>query len=97
MAASDSFQWAGEQLGRVLRSLVDALAWFFGHILSALGGFYDGLAIELGIGHSTVGLIGLVIGLLLLISGLRRLLRARLISAFILGGLGVLLLSGLIH
>ncbi|RJS91481.1 hypothetical protein D3260_15125 [Salinisphaera sp. Q1T1-3] len=97
MSPNGLFHWVGEQIGRLIRAIVDGLAWFFGHIFGAIDSFYGGLADELGIGRSMTALIILVIGLVLLLSGLRHAMRRRLVSGLLIGGLGVLLLGWLIH
>ena len=90
------FHWAGEQLGALIRTVVDGLAWLLTHLSEALGGFYAGLRDTLGIGDSTASLVILVLGVLILIAGLRRLLALRLISGIVVTALGVVLLSWLI-
>lgn len=91
------FHWAGEQIGRLIRILVDALGWFFGHIFGAIDSFYTGLTGELGISGSLTSLLILVVGVLIVLSGLRSLLKRRLIRGAVMTLLGVLLLSWLIH
>ncbi len=95
MANESLFHWAGEQLGQLIRTVVDSLAWVLTHLSEAVGGFYTGLRDTLGIGDSTASLVILIIGLLVLVAGLRRLLAVRLISGLIFTVLGVALLSWL--
>jgi len=97
MQPDNLFHWAGEQIGRIIRIVVDAFAWFFGHIFGAIDSFYTGLTGELGISGSLTSLLILIVGLLLLLSGVRALTRRRIVSAIILAALGVLLLSWQIH
>lgn len=63
-------QWAGEQVGHVLRWVVEGLAWLLTHIGSAFHSFYQGLRESLGMSPSIGALIVLVIGLLLLVAGM---------------------------
>jgi hypothetical protein len=97
MQSDNSFHWAGAQIGRLLRIIVDGLSGFFGHIFVAIDAFYTGLSGELGISGSLFSLLILVIGVLLLVSGLRALTRRHLVSALIQAFFGVLLLSWMIH
>lgn len=97
MQSDNLFHWAGEQIGRLLRLIVDGLSWFFGHIFGALDAFYTGLTGELGISSSLFSIVMLIIGLLLLLSALRALVHRHLLSALLMGVLGAVLLSWLIH
>lgn len=97
MQPDNLFHWAGEQIGRLIRVLVDGIGWFFSHIFGAIDSFYRGLTGELGINGSLTSLLILLVGGLLLWSGLRALLRRRWIAAVFMTLLGALLLSWLIH
>ena len=57
MANESLFHWAGEQLGQLIRTVVDGLAWVLTHLSEAVGGFYTGLRDTLGIGDSTASLV----------------------------------------
>lgn len=97
MQPDQLFHWAGEQIGRLIRVVVDALGWLFDHIFGAIDSFYTGLTTELGISGSLTSLLILAVGVLMVLSGLRSLTKRRLIRAGVMILLGVLLLSWLIH
>lgn len=65
-------------------------------VAGGIGGFVDGLTRSLGISPSMFSLAILVIGLLLLINGVRALLRGGIIGGLIWLVLGLLVLSWLI-
>ncbi|MES1936804.1 hypothetical protein [Salinisphaera hydrothermalis] len=91
------FHWLGEQIGRLLRLVVDGLAWVLTHIGSAFSSFYHGLGQALGISPTLTSLIVLLFGLALLLSGLRALFRGRIFAAAIAGIPGIAILSWLIQ
>ena len=97
MGNDNPFQWLGEQIGRILRLVVEGLAWTLTHLGTAIDSFYRGLGDALGINPTLISLIILLIGVALLLSGLRSLFAGRLLSAAVAGIPGVLILSWLIH
>lgn len=97
MDNSNPFEWIGQLIGQFLRLIVDGLAWVLTHIGDAFSSFYDGLTRSLGISPTLLSLLILIIGLALLLSGLRSLFAGRIFSAAIAGIPGLVLLSWLIH
>ena len=89
--------WLGEQIGHIIRVLVDTLSAIFGNGAEGLRDFYQGLAGELGLSGSLMGFVILIIGVLLVFSAIRATLTLRLVSALIFGALGLWLLSLVIH
>ncbi|MFC0267957.1 hypothetical protein [Kushneria aurantia] len=96
MQSEGFFSWIGERLGDIIRSLVEFLASIFANLFGAMDGFIDGLTRSLGISPSIFSLAVLIIGLLLLISGVRALFRGAVIGGLIWLVLGLLVLSWLI-
>lgn len=97
MSNDNPFHWLGEQIGRLLRLVVDGLAWGLSHIGSVFSSFYHGLSEALGISPGLTSLVVLIIGLALLISGLRSLITGHLFAAAIAGIPGIAILSWLIQ
>lgn len=97
MSSDNPFHWLGEQIGWLLRLVVDGLAWILTHIGSAFSSFYRGLGEALGISPGLTSLIVLIIGLALLFSGLRSLVTGRWFAAAIAGIPGIAILSWLIQ
>ena len=97
MNSDNPFHWLGEQIGRLLRLIVDGLAWGLTQIGSVFSSFYRGLGEALGISPTLTSLIVLLIGLALLVSGLRALFTGRLVKAALIGIQGVAILSWLIQ
>ncbi|WFF42520.1 hypothetical protein EVC62_13990 [Salinicola endophyticus] len=91
------FHWLGDAIGRVIRSVVGLLDSLFGGLWRAMDGFVDGLTQALGISDSVFSLGVLVIGVLLLISGVRALLRGGVVGGVIGLLLGLLVLGWLIQ
>ncbi|OLO05340.1 hypothetical protein [Salinicola socius] len=91
------FNWLGEAIGNVLRTIVDLLHGLFGSLWQAMDGFVDGLTGSLGIGNSVFSIAVLVIGVLLLISGIRALVRGGIVGGVIGLLLGLMVLSWLIR
>ncbi|SPJ33336.1 hypothetical protein [Kushneria phyllosphaerae] len=96
MQSEGFFSWVGETLGNIIRAIVEFLASIFANLFGAMDGFIDGLTSSLGISSSMFSLAILVIGLLLLINGVRALLRGGIIGGLIWLVLGLLVLSWLI-
>ncbi|ART61967.1 hypothetical protein [Kushneria marisflavi] len=96
MQSDGFFSWVGETLGNIIRAIVEFLASIFANLFGAMGGFIDGLTGSLGISPSVFSLVILVIGLLLLINGVRAMLRGGIIGGLIWLVLGLLVLSWLI-
>lgn len=96
MQSEGFFSWIGETLGNAIRAVVEFLASIFANIGGAMDGFIDGLTRSLGISPSIFSLAILVIGVMLLISGVRSLLRGAVLGALIWLVLGLLVLSWLI-
>lgn len=97
MSSNNPFHWLGEQIGWLLRLIVDGLAWMLTHVGAAFSSFYHGLGEALGISPTLTSLIVLLVGLALLLSGLRSLFAGRLFSAAIAGIPGIAILSWLIQ
>ncbi|MGB7758166.1 MAG: hypothetical protein WBL23_19100 [Salinisphaera sp.] len=97
MGNDNPFQWLGEQIGRILRLIVEGLAWVLTHIGTAVNSFYRGLGDALGINPTLISLVILLIGVALLLSGLRSLFARRFVSAAVAGIPGILILSWLIR
>ncbi|WP_110650985.1 hypothetical protein [Salinicola peritrichatus] len=91
------FNWLGEAIGNVIRTIVDLLHALFANLWQAMDGFVDGLTRALGIDDSIFSIAVLVIGVLLLVNGLRSFLRGGVIGGFIWLLLGLLVLSWLIR
>lgn len=97
MRVEGFFERVGEALGTLLRWIIDALYGLFAFIAEAGRGFLDGLSGALGMDASLLSLAALVIGLLILFSALRALLRGALVSGVLLLLVGLWLLSLFIH
>ncbi|GHB30006.1 hypothetical protein [Salinicola rhizosphaerae] len=91
------FNWLGEALGNVLRTIVDLLNGLFGNVWGAMDGFVDGLTGALGINNSIFSIGVLIVGVLLLINGVRALLRGGIVGGILWLLLGLLILSWLIR
>lgn len=95
--SSNPFEWLGEALGTLVRLIVDSLAWVF-HILSgASTAFVNGFSRALGVDSNIFTVVAVIIGLLLIYTGVRSLLRRRFVGAVIWLLLGLWLLSALIR
>ncbi len=97
MQIEEFFHWLGEKLGDGIRLIVEGLGWLFGGLFDAIDGFIDGLTTSLGIDASWFSLGVLLIGLLLLVAGLRALVRRAVVAGLIWMALGLLVLSWLIY
>lgn len=97
MRVEGFFENVGEALGTLLRWIIDTLYGLFAAIAEAGRGFLNGLAGALGMDASLISLAALVVGLLILVSAVRALLRRAFISGVLLLLLGLWLLSLFIH
>ena len=97
MRVEGFFESMGEALGTPLRWIIDGLYGLFEAIADAGRGFLNGLANALGMDASLLSLAALVVGLLILVSAVRALLRRAFISGVLLLLLGLWLLSLFIH
>ncbi|BCD86170.1 hypothetical protein PSm6_25770 [Pseudomonas solani] len=91
------FSWLGEAIGKVIRFIVDLLSTVLGGVWAAMDDFLHGLARAIGMDVSIFSFVVLILGLLLLFSGVRALLRKGIISGLILIFLGLVVMSWLIH
>ena len=91
------FNWLGEAIGNVIRTVVNGLHAIFGNLWQAIDGFVDGLTGALGINDSIFSIAILVIGVLLLVSGIRSLIRGGIIGGIVWLLLGLVILSWLIR
>lgn len=97
MRVEGIFEWLGEVLGTIIRYVVEALSGLFGLLAGAGRSFLEGLSRTLGVDLSLLSLAALFVGLFLLVSALRALIRGSFIIALIWLFLGLWLLSWLIH
>ena len=95
MQTEGFFNWLGENLGDMLRAVVDLLSNLFAGIGVAVYEFIEGLSGSLGINTSLLNMAVLVIGLLLLVKGVRSFLRRSLLGGVIWTLAGLFLLSWL--
>lgn len=97
MENNDLFHWIGETLGAAIRFVVGLLQWLFANLYGAIDSFVNGLTSALGIDSSWLSIALVILGLVLLYTGLRRFLRGALIGGLLWVILGLILLSWLIH
>jgi len=93
MQANGFFDNAGEAIGDAIHAVVTFLLALFDNAFDAIHNFFDGLARALGISGSFLSIVVLVIGLWLLFSGLRALLRGSLLGAIVRVVIGLLVLG----
>ena len=96
MQTEGFFEWLGRIIGTVIRFIVDLLSGVLGGIGQAIDDFFNGLARAIGMDVSFFSLILLVIGLLLLYSGIRAFIRRSIIGGLVLTFLGLVVMSWLI-
>ncbi|MCY1422855.1 hypothetical protein D9M71_385520 [compost metagenome] len=96
MRTEGFFEWLGRIIGSVIRFIVDLLSGVLGGIGQAIDDFLNGLARAIGMDVSFFSLILLVIGLLLLYSGIRAFIRRSIIGGLVLTFLGLVVMSWLI-
>ncbi|MFN3579081.1 MAG: hypothetical protein ACK4VV_01240 [Pseudomonas sp.] len=95
--SSNPFEWLGEALGTVIRLIVDSLAWVFNVLSGASSAFVNGFARALGVDSNIFTILFVILGLILIYTGVRAFIRKRFISGFIWCLLGLWLLSALIR
>ncbi|GLZ84831.1 hypothetical protein Pres01_08820 [Metapseudomonas resinovorans] len=96
MRTEGFFEWLGQIIGTVIRFVVDLLSGVLGGIGQAIDDFFNGLARAIGMDVSFFSLFLLVIGLLLLYSGIRAFIRKSIIGGLVLTFLGLVVMSWLI-
>ncbi|MFO7703911.1 MAG: hypothetical protein R6V43_02085 [Halopseudomonas sp.] len=94
---SNPFEWLGEALGTVIRWLVDSLGWIFEVLSGASSAFVNGFARTLGVDSNVFTIVFVVLGLILIYTGIRAFLSKRIIGGVIWCLLGLWLLSALIR
>ncbi|CDF81882.1 hypothetical protein ACA097_10135 [Pseudomonas sp. QL9] len=97
MATEGVFDWLGQTVGKIIRFLVEFLSGFLGMIWGAMDAFLHGMAKAIGMDVSIFSFVLLFVGLLLLYSGVRALLRRSIFGGLILTFLGLIVMSWLIH
>lgn len=93
MGTEGFFDGLGEMLGRAIRFVVDLLSGLLGGIWSAMDDFLHGLARAIGMDASLFSFVFLVLGLLLLYSGIRAFMRRSIIGGIIWTVLGLIVMS----
>ncbi|AYF88903.1 MULTISPECIES: hypothetical protein [Pseudomonas] len=96
MRTEGFFEWLGRIIGTAIRFIVDLLSGVLGGIGQAIDDFLNGLARAIGMDVSFFSLILLLVGLLLLYSGVRAFIRKSIIGGLVLTFLGLLVMSWLI-
>ncbi|AOE82978.1 hypothetical protein [Pseudomonas sp. TCU-HL1] len=96
MRTEGFFEWLGQIIGTVIRFVVDLLSGVLDSIGQAINDFLNGLARAIGMDVSFFSLILLIIGLLLLYSGVRAFIRKSIIGGLVLTFLGLVVMSWLI-
>ncbi|BAN46204.1 hypothetical protein [Metapseudomonas resinovorans] len=96
MRTEGFFEWLGRIIGTAIRFVVDLLSGILGGFSQAIDDFINGLARAIGMDVSIFSLIFLVIGLLLLYSGIRAFIRKSIIGGLVLTFLGLVVMSWLI-
>lgn len=93
MGTEGFFDGLGEMLGRA----VDLLSGLLDGIWDAMDDFLHGLARAIGMDASLFSFVFLVLGLLLLYSGIRAFMRRSIVGGVIWTVLGLIVMSWLIH
>ncbi|KKB63923.1 hypothetical protein WM40_08885 [Robbsia andropogonis] len=96
MQSGNFFEWLGNLLGSILRTIVHLLTATVGGLGHALHEFTHGFADALGIHASAVNILFLVVGVLFLVAGVRSLLARSFIGGIIWLVLAALILGNLI-
>ena len=97
MRVEGFFEGLGHALGQMIRFIVDLLSGALGAVADAVDDFLHGLASAIGMDSSIFSIILLIIGLLLLFSGARSLLRGSIIGGVIWLFLGLVVMGWLIR
>ncbi|MBB3102949.1 hypothetical protein [Azomonas macrocytogenes] len=97
MGIEGFFEGLGEAIGAAIRYVVDALKGIFDWIIIAGYNFLEGLSSALGIDRSVLGIGGLIVGLVLIVTAFRAFFRRAVVSGLIWLFLGLWLLSWLIY
>lgn len=97
MATEGIFDWLGQMLGKAIRFIVELLSGLLGSIWRAMDDFLHGLARAIGMNVSIFSFVLLIVGLMLLYSGVRALFRRAFVGGLILTILGLIVMSWLIH
>lgn len=97
MHVESFFEWLGQALGAVIRFIVDGLSGLFNLLTNAGSNFIEGLSRTLGMDTSLISIAVLIIGLMLLYSGIRAFMRASIILGIIWLMLGLWVLSWIIQ
>ncbi|HDZ55541.1 MAG TPA: hypothetical protein ENI17_05545 [Pseudomonas xinjiangensis] len=95
--ASNPFEWLGEVLGSIVRIIIDSLAWIFDVLSGASAAFINGFARTLGVDSSWLSIAAVILGLLLIYTGVRALIRKHFIAGVLWLLLGLWLLSALVR
>ncbi len=93
MQTNGFFDNAGAAIGDAIHAVVTFLRALFDNAFGAIHNFFDGLSRSLGISGSFLSIIVLIIGLWLLFSGVRALLRGSIIGAIVRVLIGLLVLG----
>lgn len=97
MATDGIFDWLGQTLGTLIRFVVERLSGLLDMIWNAMDQFLHGFARAIGMNVSIFSFVLLFLGLLLLYSGVRALLRRAFVGGLLLTFLGLIVMSWLIH
>ncbi|WP_263144474.1 hypothetical protein [Pseudomonas sp. RIT-PI-AD] len=97
MRVENFFDWLGHAMGKAIRFIVDLLSGVLGAVWGAMDDFLHGMARAIGMDVSIFSFILLIVGLLLLYSGVRALMRRSIIGGVIWIFLGLIVMSWLIH
>lgn len=97
MATDSIFDWLGQTIGKAIRFLVEFLSGLLGLIWGAMDQFLHGVARAIGMDVSIFSFVLLFVGLLLLYSGVRALLRRSIFGGLVLTVFGLIVMSWLIH
>ncbi len=95
--SSNAFEWLGETLGALVRMLIDALSWVFDMLSGASHAFVNGFARTLGVDSGWFSITAVAVGLLLLYTGIRSLMKRRFLGGAVWIFLGLWLLSALVR
>ncbi|WP_437881925.1 hypothetical protein [Pseudomonas sp. LRF_L74] len=97
MSSEGIFDWLGNAVGSAIRFVVDLLGGALHAVWRAMDQFLHAMARAIGMDTSIFSFILLIIGLLLLYSGIRAFFRRSIISGIIWTLLGLIVMSWLIQ